>query len=156
MDALRGRPPLPLTGGCQCGACRYEIRGWPLTFYICHCTECQAQSASAFGESLQVAVDDLTLSGPTATTTRQTASGTTMEGTFCTSCGTRLVHRKGASPEVANVRGGTLDDRSWLSPVAHIWTRSRQPWVILGDVPAFDEAGDMGRMRELWRQVWEG
>jgi hypothetical protein len=37
---------LPLTGGCQCGALRYEIRAEPLTLYVCHCTECQRQSAA--------------------------------------------------------------------------------------------------------------
>ena len=148
------RPALPLSGGCQCGACRYEIAGWPLAFYVCHCTECQAQSASAFGESLQVRGGDLRLTGPTAVTTRRTDTGTTIEGTFCTSCGTRLVHRRGASLDVVNVRAGTLDDRAWLRPVAHIWTRSRQPWVILGDVPAFEQAGDVAQMRELWRRMW--
>ena len=57
LVSISGSPParssLPLNGGCQCGACRYVIGGWPLTFYICHCSECQAQSASAFGESLR-------------------------------------------------------------------------------------------------------
>ncbi len=148
------RPPLPLSGGCQCGACRYEIASWPLTFYVCHCMECQAQSASAFGESLQIRAADLALSGPTATTTRDTATGTTIEGAFCTACGTRLVHRRGASPDVVNVRAGTLDDRSWLAPVAHIWTQSRQPWVILGDAPAYRQAGDVADMREAWRRMW--
>jgi hypothetical protein len=42
------------TGGCQCGEIRYEIHGEPLTFYACHCRECQKQSASAFGLSLTV------------------------------------------------------------------------------------------------------
>lgn len=150
------KPPLPLAGGCQCGACRYEIRAWPLTFYLCHCTECQAQSGSAFSESLQVGAANLAITGPTGTFVRRTDTGTTMEGTFCTACGTRLVHRRGASPDVANVRAGTLDDRSWLSPVAHIWTRSRQPWFDVGDVPAFETAGDVEQMRELWRRMWDG
>ena len=43
------------TGGCQCGAVRYAIGGAPLALYVCHCRECQKQSASAFGISLEVA-----------------------------------------------------------------------------------------------------
>src|SRR3546814_20800125 len=43
-----------LTGGCQCGEMRYESAGEPLALYVCHCRECQKQSASAFGMSLEV------------------------------------------------------------------------------------------------------
>jgi hypothetical protein len=42
------------TGGCQCGKVRYSSRGAALALYVCHCRECQKQSASAFGMSLQV------------------------------------------------------------------------------------------------------
>ena len=48
-----------LEGGCQCGAIRYRVTGAPVTFYACHCTECQKQSASAFGLSLWVGRSDL-------------------------------------------------------------------------------------------------
>ena len=48
---------LPLEGGCQCGAVRYAISAAPLTLYCCHCTECQAQSSSAFGMSMLVDYD---------------------------------------------------------------------------------------------------
>ena len=47
-------------GGCQCGDVRYEITGDPLALYICHCRECQKQSASAFGMSLEVKRSDFT------------------------------------------------------------------------------------------------
>ena len=50
-----------LTGGCQCGAVRYEIAAEPLTVYVCHCRECRKQSASAFGISLLVPRDALRL-----------------------------------------------------------------------------------------------
>ena len=44
--------PNQLAGGCQCGAVHYEIRGQPKSLYVCHCRECQKQSASAFGISV--------------------------------------------------------------------------------------------------------
>ncbi|MFL6835047.1 MAG: GFA family protein, partial [Xanthobacteraceae bacterium] len=50
---------LPLSGGCQCGGVRYELSAEPLTVYVCHCTECQRQSGSAFALSLAVARDAL-------------------------------------------------------------------------------------------------
>ncbi|MEM7293879.1 MAG: hypothetical protein AAF420_10870, partial [Pseudomonadota bacterium] len=49
-----------LQGGCQCGATRYRINGQPLTFYACHCLDCQKQSSSAFGLSLWVAAGEAT------------------------------------------------------------------------------------------------
>jgi hypothetical protein len=48
------RHPGRLAGGCQCGAVRYEIRGEPMSLYVCHCRECQRQSSSAFGISVIV------------------------------------------------------------------------------------------------------
>ena len=42
------RPALPITGGCQCGAVRYEIAALPLLLYTCNCTDCQRQTGSSF------------------------------------------------------------------------------------------------------------
>jgi len=54
---------LPLTGGCQCGTVRYQITAAPLAVYVCHCTECQRQSGSAFALSLAVPRDALAVVG---------------------------------------------------------------------------------------------
>lgn len=125
-------PPLPLTGGCQCGAIRYTLRGAPVVFYICHCTECQKQSASAFGESFRVRQDDLEVDGAVATFTRIGTSGNELACDFCPDCGTRLFHRRAKYSETMNIKAGTLDDTSWLRPAGHIWVRSKQPWVKIG------------------------
>lgn len=123
-------PRLPLTGGCQCGAVRYSLNSLPVVFYACHCTECQKQSSSAFGESFRVRRKDLTVTGTLATFERPSASGP-LTGEFCTQCGTRLFHRRGKYSETLNIKAGSLDDASWLHPAGHIWTKSKQPWVIL-------------------------
>ncbi len=52
---------MALTGGSQCGAVRYDVSEEPLKIYICHCRECQRQSASAFGISVIVPADAFTL-----------------------------------------------------------------------------------------------
>ena len=49
--------PVSYTGGCQCGAIRYEVTDEPITLYACHCTACQTQSSSAFGLSMKLARD---------------------------------------------------------------------------------------------------
>ena len=133
--------PLPLEGGCQCGQLRYRIHERPLTLYCCHCTECQAQSASAFGMSLRVASSGVEWSGEAAHFTRDAGKPTSAEGLFCPHCGTRILHRRSrpmtgeeeaeeheSSAGGVSIKAGSLDDTSWLEPVGHIWLRSAQPW----------------------------
>lgn len=126
-------PQFPITGGCQCGAVRYELNGPPVVFYICHCTECQKQSSSAFGQSLRINSGDLTVTGTYETIERKRDSGSIVAGDFCPNCGTRLFHRRPQYSETRNIKAGTLDDTSWLKPAGHIWTASKQPWVIIPD-----------------------
>ena len=125
-------PDLPLEGGCQCGQLRYRLKGKPLTFYLCHCTECQRQTSSAFGESLRANAADMEFSGRKAVTRRMAQSGAAREGTFCPECGVRVWHGSDGSP-FGNIKAGTLDDTSWLWPAGHIWTRSKQPFMAIAE-----------------------
>lgn len=145
--------PVPLTGGCQCGAVRYRITGAPLTFYVCHCTECQRQSGSAFGLSLQVLLADLDVDGEPASFARKAASGRGMLCHFCPACGTRLWHARAEGSEAVSLKAGTLDHTGWLDPVAHIWTDSRQPWVAIPtDALSYPGQPDMARLRAAWAE----
>ncbi len=121
-------PALPLPGGCSCGAVRYQITGSPLTFYLCHCTECQRHSSSAFGESLRISAADFEVTGTVQLIERSSESGTRRQGWFCPECGVRIWHGATGSEEI-NIKAGTLDDTRWLKPAGHIWVRSRQPFV---------------------------
>lgn len=125
-------PTLPLTGGCQCGGLRYRIDSAPSVFYLCHCTECQTQTSSAFGESLRVDPAAVTITGRVATTRRLSDSGTIRLGDFCPECGVRIQHRSEGDPGRVNIKAGTLDDTSWLIPAGHIWTTSKQAFVRIG------------------------
>ena len=109
--------------------------------YACHCTECQRITSSAF--SLAITVPDhafrLTRGEPRLVS-RVADSGRTTTRWLCPECGCWIVGspQPGAAPgeTIRRVRAGTLDDRSWLRPTAHFWTRSKQPWVTL---PAGDQ-----------------
>jgi hypothetical protein len=151
-------PSLPLTGGCQCGAVRYEIHVAPQVFYLCHCTECQRQTSSAYGESLRVDPAGLTMTGEMATTRRMADSGAVRLGDFCPDCGVRIQHRSEGNPGRVNIKAGTLDDTSWLVPAGHIWTASRQPFVAIGpdeldypQAPADNFAALIARWQEMVR-----
>jgi hypothetical protein len=145
---------LPLTGGCQCRAVRYAIDAAPLALYVCHCTECQKQSASAFALSLPVPREALRIThGEPREWVRHTDSGRVMSCMFCAVCGTRLYHNPHSNPQVTVVKPGTLDDTSWFDPVGHIWTRSAQPWV---DIPAGTvnyevQPPDLSKLIEAWK-----
>ncbi|MEQ8746256.1 GFA family protein [Pyruvatibacter sp.] len=126
-------PEIPLKGGCQCGAVRYTISGPPVVFYLCHCTECQKQTSSAFGESLRVNLGDFTIEGPTKVFLRPISKGGHQTCTFCDACGTRLTHQRPGYGDKLNVKAGTLDDTSWLVPAGHIWVASKQPHITIRD-----------------------
>jgi hypothetical protein len=135
---------LPLTGGCQCGALRYEIGEAPHSTYTCHCTECQRTTGSAF--SLAIVVPERAFrvtKGAPRLVERTADSGRIVTRWLCPECGCWIAGgpqppapgdiAAGAAPGemIRRVRAGTLDDRSWLRPTAHFWTRSKQPWVVL-------------------------
>jgi hypothetical protein len=120
-------------GGCQCGKIRYVAPRQPIELYICHCTECRKQSASAFGISFAIRRDTLVLDGSPAHWTRQTASGHTLECAFCRSCGSRLWHQSTGYPDTLNIKGGSLDAPVDLTRAVHIWTSSKLPGVVIPD-----------------------
>jgi hypothetical protein len=122
----------PQSGGCQCGAVRYEITRPPRVVYTCHCTECQTQSGSAFAMAAVIPQENFRITqGHPKMYVRQTSPTKAMECWFCAECGTRLYHVPGGAAAYpnCNIKPGTLDDSSWLVPTVHFWTRSAQPWV---------------------------
>ena len=135
---------LPLTGGCQCGAVRYQVDTEPQTLICCHCTECQKQSSSAFGMSLYVFADSFRISlGKTKVWSRPTDRENRVDCHFCEACGTRVYHQGTDRPEIVSIKAGSLDDRSWLRPAGNLWTRSAQPWVsIPGDALNYETQPD--------------
>lgn len=146
---------LPLNGGCQCGQIRYEIRAEPLSVYVCHCTECQRQSGSAFGMSVIVPRPAMIYtSGTPQHWSRKTERGTVIAGDSCPTCGVRLVHHPSANDQISILKPGTLDDTGWLVPVGHIWTRSAQRWVsIPEDTVNFEGHPDVPRLIEAWQKL---
>lgn len=121
-----------LTGGCQCGGCRYRIAAAPLEVDVCHCTECRRQSASAFGITVVVPAAAFRITrGTPRSWTRQTDSGNALECRFCPECGSRLVHVSSGYRDAVFVKGGSLDQPVDLSAAVHIWTAGKLPGVVI-------------------------
>ncbi len=104
--------PASFTGGCQCGSVRYILITEPIRLASCHCKECQRQSGSAFGMSMPVTKDSLSMTGSTKQFTHTADSGGEVTGVFCPECGIRIYHALKWAPDVLSLKPGTLDDTS--------------------------------------------
>lgn len=133
---------MKLAGGCRCGHVRYtlEVDRLPAA-YACHCLDCQTWSGSAFSEQMLVAEAAITVDGPVVTFELTGPSGRVSRQRVCSTCHTRIFNTNSALPGIAALRAGTLDASDQLDIVAHIWTRRKQPWIILPpDIPAWPES----------------
>ena len=144
----------PYTGRCLCGDTQYRLTEEPLTVYACHCTDCQKRSGSAFGLSMWVhrAAIEVT-KGEAALHVSTGADGRIRHGRICAQCGVRLWSELSKHPDLAVMRPGTLDNTSWVRPIAHLWTRSAQPWFAFPEGVARypQQPADMRELFELWR-----
>ncbi len=123
-----------ISGGCLCGAVRYSTAAEPAMIAVCHCTDCQKQSGSAFSVNVVVPNDQITMDGETLTRFDVTgASGQTVSRYFCNRCGSPLTTVPEAFGGLAVIKAGTLDDSSWVKPGIQIWCDSAQDWGLLAD-----------------------
>lgn len=121
-------------GGCQCGAIRYQSSAKPLALFICHCTECRKQSASAFGMSMPVARSGFLVTKGE----RRGDSGLQIRCAFCPGCGTRLWDEPEDAADIVVLKAGSLDDPVDMAKAVHIWTSRKLPGLnIPEDAPQF-------------------
>ena len=137
-----------LEGGCACARVRYRLSSPPMFVHCCHCRDCQRQTGSAFVLNALIETDRIILlSGELEPVPVPTDSGRPHDIYRCRICQTALSSDYGRRPPLRFVRVGTLDDPA-VPPDAHIFTRSKLPWVELPkSVPAFEVYYDM---ETLW------
>lgn len=134
-------PSFPMDGGCSCRRVRYRIASSPLFVHCCHCRWCQRESGAAFAINAMIEADRISLLGeaPELVNT-PSESGQGQQIARCPHCRVAVwSHYAGSGPAVAFVRVGTLDKPDLLPPDVHIFTASKQPWVVLpAGTPAFE------------------
>jgi hypothetical protein len=132
----------PLEGGCDCGQVRYRMETAPLFVHCCHCRWCQRESGASFALNAMIEADRVTLLGaaPELVAT-PSHSGRGQQIARCPTCRIAVwSHYSNAGPVISFVRVGTLDEPDLVAPDIHIFTASKQPWVLLPlDVPAMPE-----------------
>jgi len=125
-------------GGCACGHVRYRVESKPLIVHCCHCSMCQRQSGSAFAVNALIEADRVRLlQGDVTEVTVPSPSGNGQVIARCPKCqvavwSNYLVFYKGILGDAIRfIRVGTLDDPSKMPPDVHIFTSSKQPWLVL-------------------------
>lgn len=134
-----------MEGGCTCRAVRYRLEGAPLFVHCCHCRWCQRETGSAFALNAMIEADRVTLlCGAPERVATPSNSGKGQAILRCPECRVAVwSHYAGAGDRVAFVRVGTLDQPDLLPPDIHIFTISKQPWVVLPPgVPAVPDYYD--------------
>jgi hypothetical protein len=123
----------PLEGGCTCRAVRYRMATKPLFVNCCHCSWCQRESGASFALNAMIESDRVELlQGEIELVDTPSLSGKGQKIARCTRCHVALwSHYSGAGEWVKFVRVGTLDTPGALPPDIHIFTATKQPWVVL-------------------------
>jgi hypothetical protein len=138
----------PLDGGCDCGYVRYRLESPPLVVHCCHCRWCQRETGASFALNALIEAERVTLlGGQTETIDTPSESGKGQKIARCPHCRIALWSNYfGAGPFVHFVRVGTLDEPDHLPPDIHIFTASKQPWVVLPPgTPAVPDYYDRNR-----------
>jgi len=118
-----------MSGGCLCGQIRYSAEAEPIMTAVCRCNDCQRQTGSAFAVVVAVPRPALKMQGQAKTFKGQGASGKPVHRHFCSECGSPIFVEIDVMPDVAFIRAGTLDDKTWLRPTAEVWCETAQPWT---------------------------
>ncbi len=121
-----------IKGGCLCGKVTYSANVEPIFVGICHCTNCQKATGSAFGTVLAIPTSALTVTGTTSRFDGKGDSGSATHRDFCPVCGSTVAQSADLMAGVTMIPVGTLDDPSWVKPPMQIYCDSAMPWVSLG------------------------
>lgn len=117
------------TGGCLCGAVRYESEGEPVFSLQCHCRDCQRSSGTAYIAAIRVPSAGFRITqGAPKRYVGKADSGNEIIRAFCGDCGSPLWVQVSTRQDIVGLRVGSLDDPSGFRPEADIFVKSAQPW----------------------------
>jgi hypothetical protein len=134
---------MKVDGSCHCGSVRYEAEVDPSRVTICHCTDCQALTGSAYRVSVPVRREDFMLRAGAPTVYLKTAeSGARRAQAFCGHCGSPLYTYDADDPSAYGLRVGCIAQRRLLVPSKQVWCRSALPWTMsIEALPRHDKEG---------------
>ena len=140
----------PIEGGCGCRQVRYRVTSAPMIVHCCHCRWCQRETGSAFALNAMMEADRVELiAGEPEVVDTPSQSGKGQKIARCPSCKVAVWSNYAGFDERARyVRVGTLDDPGLMPPDVHVFTASKQPWVVLP--PGAKAVPEFYRTAEVW------
>ncbi len=153
----------PAEGGCACRAVRYRIKRAPIIVHCCHCRWCQRETGAAFALNAVVEASQVELlQGKVEITNTPSESGKGQKIARCPKCHIAVwSHYSNGGEAFSFIRVGTLDSPDLLPPDIHIFTSSKQPWVVLPpnakSVPEFYNVPEVWSAEQMqrWRAAKE-
>lgn len=134
--------PFTAEGGCDCKLIRYRLDSRPIFVHCCHCHWCQRETGASFALNAMYESDRVrNLGAEPDLVNTPSDSGFGQKIARCPKCRIAVwSHYAGSGPVTKFVRVGTLDNPDLFPPDVHIFTVSKQPWVIIPEgTPAFEE-----------------
>jgi hypothetical protein len=127
-------------GGCRCGEISLTVHARPKLMVQCHCLDCQKTSGTGHTSNAYFAENDVTIEGEANEYTVVADSGSTMVRYFCPKCGSRLYGYNSERPGLISIPVGCLENQSWFTPQAVLYTSRRHDWDITNDeIPNFEK-----------------
>jgi hypothetical protein len=142
VNELAAEEKMKIDGRCHCGYITYEADIDPDRILICHCTDCQTLSGSAFRVVAYTRENAFNLlSGELKIYVKTSESGNKRPQSFCPECGSPIyATADGAGPKVYSIRVGSTRQRNQIVPHAQVWSRSAQRWVThIGSMRKFEK-----------------
>jgi hypothetical protein len=131
----------PFSGGCACGAIRYESTAKPILMLHCHCRDCQRSSGGPFSSFVIVPAESFKISGGSLNfySSPSEAGGKTHRG-FCPGCGSPILAKSDSVPHIVGIKTASLDDPRWFTPQMDVWTSDVHSWDQMNPaLPKFEK-----------------
>ena len=120
---------MKIDGACHCGSISFTADIDPARVMVCHCTDCQVLSGSAFRMAIATPIDTLVIHGQPKSYVKVAESGNRRAQLFCPECGTPLLAMAPENATAVFIRLGCVTQRAQLKPAVQIWQRSSLPWL---------------------------
>jgi len=131
---------MSITGGCACGAVRYECSADPIMAANCYCRDCQRSSGTAMASVILVPTAALKLTGQLKHFEVTGDNGNKVSRGFCPNCGSPIISVLSATQAMVALKAGSLDDPGQFKPMAQVYLKSAPPWApVREDLPRFDK-----------------
>ena len=139
-----------LSGGCLCGAVRYEYDGQPGKSSYCHCDDCKRATGGPYTVGVLSKADKLRIvSGNVKGYTTRADSGRKITRQFCPECGSPLFTRAEVCPDLVFIKAGSLDEPELIEPSYQTWTEREVPWAHINPaLPAYQKGGSAPKENE--------